>query len=73
MSPFCIAKKIILCKAFICENVRTKAKRKEEVSTLLQLGERFSLPIYHDRDKRLAIHEFIKDVESDLALKKSNQ
>jgi len=45
----------------------------EEVSTLLQLGERFSLPMYHDGDKKLAIHEFIKNVESDLALRKSNQ
>jgi len=41
-----------------------------EVFTLLQLGERFSLPIDHDKNKKLAIHEFIKDIESDLVLKK---
>jgi len=33
-----------------------------EVSTLLQFGDRFCLPTY--LDKKFAIHEFIKDVES---------
>jgi len=44
-----------------------------EVSTLLQMGDRFSIPIYQDKNKKTAIHEFIKDVESDLALKKSEK
>jgi len=33
-----------------------------EVSALLQLGDKFCLPTY--LDKKLAIHEFIKDIES---------
>jgi len=41
-----------------------------EVSILLQMGDRFSIPIYHEKNKKTAIHEFIKDLESDLALKK---
>jgi len=37
----------------------------QEVSTLLQLGEKFCLPI---RNKKQAIHEFIKDIESNMNL-----
>jgi len=45
-----------------------------KVFILLQLGESLSLPLYHDKNnKKTAIHEFIKDVESDLTLKKSDK
>jgi len=43
----------------------------KEVSTLLQFGERFSLPTH--LNKKRAIHEFIKDIESNMALHKSNK
>jgi len=41
----------------------------QEVSSLLQLGERFCLPSH--LNKKSAIHEFIKDIESNSALHKS--
>jgi len=42
-----------------------------EVSTLLQLGERFCLPTH--LNKRLAVHEFIKDIESNLVFHNSKK
>jgi len=42
-----------------------------EVSTLLQLGERFCLPTY--LNKKLAIHEFVKDIESNLVFHNSKK
>jgi len=42
-----------------------------EVSTLLQYGDRFSLPTHSN--KKTAIHEFIKDIESNIYLQKSNK
>jgi len=41
-----------------------------EVTILLQHGERFSLPTY--QNKKQAIHEYIKDMKSNLALKNSS-
>jgi len=35
-----------------------------QVTNLVQLGDRFSLPLNHN--KKLAVHEIIKDVESNI-------
>jgi len=44
----------------------------QEVSTLLQFGEKFTLPM--PSNKKFVIHEFIKDIESNMATHKvSNQ
>jgi len=43
----------------------------QEVSTLLQFGNRFCLPTYIN--KKYAIHEFIKDIESNNAFHNSNK
>jgi len=42
----------------------------QEVSTLLQLGDRFCLPT--NSNKKHAIHEFIKDIESNITAHKIN-
>jgi len=42
-----------------------------EVTRLLQFGEKFCMPIYFN--KKLAIHEFIKDVESNMSVRNSNK
>jgi len=42
-----------------------------EVTRLLQFGEKFCMPIHFN--KKLAIHEFIKDVESNMSVRNSNK
>jgi len=42
-----------------------------KVTSLLQFGKRFCMPIH--LNKKLAIHEFIKDVESNMLVRNSNK